>query len=236
MRYTLLAIVFAGVVGPGWLFAGASPEDVQNQIQEKAKIQQLSIEQQNGNVVLQGQAALLKDKEEAAKIAGKAFKSPVVNQITLEPSNRTDSNINVDVDAAIQKVALRYNAFNSISTRVVNGHVFLTGEVRDAYLVDRAEKAAMSVPGVQEVVNQIQPLPVSHEDDRIRVAVYRRLANNGSLFRYFLGTQPSISIIVRNSRVELQGTVDSEVDRVKAGFVVGEMFGILSVENHLRVG
>src|SRR5262249_3915311 len=189
MRYTILAIVFAGVVGPGWLFAGTSREDVQNQIQEKARIQQLTVEQQNGNVVLQGQAALLKDKEEAAKIAGKAFKSPVVNQITLAPSNRTDADINVDVDAAIQRAAVRYNVFNSIYTRVVNGHVILTGDVRDAYLVDKAQKAAMTVPGVQEVVNQIQILPASTQDDRIRLAVYRRLANNGSLYRYFIGAQ-----------------------------------------------
>jgi hyperosmotically inducible protein len=46
---------------------------------------------------------------------------------------------------------------------------------------------------------------------------------------------PPIHIVVENGRVTLTGAVGSEVERVKAGFTAGEVFGVMSVDNELQV-
>ncbi len=50
-------------------------------------------------------------------------------------------------------------------------------------------------------------------DNRIRMAEYRSIYGFGGLYRYGLGTQPSIHIIVDNGHVTLVGVVDNEGDK-----------------------
>jgi len=125
--------------------------------------------------------------------------------------------------------------FNSVSASCENGNIVLEGKVRDAYIKDRATDAAKKVEGVASITNRIEILPVSSFDDRLRVAIYRRLRRDGILFNYFVGKDPGINIIVNGSRVTLVGTVNSEVDRVRAASRVRELSGVLSVDNQLVV-
>jgi len=41
--------------------------------------------------------------------------------------------------------------------------------------------------------------------------------------------------VVENGHVTLDGAVGSEVERVKAGLVAREVFGVMSVDNQLKV-
>ena len=132
------------------------------------------------------------------------------------------------------KVAANY-IFNSVSVQCVNGNLILSGKVRDAYVKDRATDAAEKVQGVQSITNRIEVLPVSPFDDRLRVAIYRRLSRDGLLSRYFVGRYPGISILVDNSRVTLVGEVSSQVEKALAANRVRELFGVLSVDNQLMV-
>jgi len=132
------------------------------------------------------------------------------------------------------KVGANY-IFNSVSVSCENGNLILSGQVRDAYVKDRATDAAEKVQGVQSITNQIEILPVSPFDDRLRVAIYRRLSRDGLLSRYFIGRYPGISIIVNNSRVTLIGEVSSQVEKAFAANRVRELFGVLSVNNQLVV-
>ena len=155
----------------------------------------------------------------------------------------TDTSISVQPDEKIvtdiaahfrHKVGSNY-PFNNIVARSNGGNVVLTGDVRDAYLKDEAEEAAMEVKGVRTVSNQIKVLPVSPFDDRLRVMIYRRLANDGLLSMYFVGAYPSISIIVDGSRVTLTGVVNSRVDKAHAVSRVRQLPGVLSVNDQLVV-
>src|SRR5215831_13599309 len=89
--------------------------------------------------------------------------------------------------------------------------VVLMGQVTRPTLKSDAENVVKRIEGVTKVVNQIEVLPLSTNDDRIRRAVYRAIFSfNSPLFRYSLGSVPPIHIIVKNGNVVLKGVVDNE--------------------------
>jgi hyperosmotically inducible protein len=85
------------------------------------------------------------------------------------------------------------------------------------------------------VINDIEVLPTSPADDRIRVAVYRNIYRTDALERYGFQSQPSIRIIVKNGNVMLEGVVDSEQDKTVAGLKAREVGGVFDVKNNLTV-
>jgi len=219
----------------GMSFAGGDFQGVENNILGKANVANLQIRSVQGKIYLEGEAVLLKDKLEAARIAARELQQQVVNNITLPSTGKRDEEISLDVAAKIRSRTTRNYAFNNLSVSSHNGNVILSGKVRDAYLYDLAEEAAAKVAGVQSVVNQIKILPVSSTDDRLRIAIYRRLSSDNRLFTYFLGARPSMDIIVEHGHVTLNGAVNTELDRVVAASRVRELFGVLSVDNRLQV-
>jgi hyperosmotically inducible protein len=231
-----IMLTVSALLAAGALVFGADLNQVQSKIQKEANINQLQVRSEDGKVVLEGVASNLKDKYEAEKVAKKELKTDVVNKIAVTGGNRSDEEIGVDVVAEIRQNATSYgnNVFDALQVQVKEGVVTLTGKVRNAYLFDVAEEEAMEVPGVRKVINQIEILPPSQNDDRLRLALYRRLRNDDRLFYYFLGARPSINIIVDRGRVTLTGFVDTEGDRILAGSLVRQMTGVLSVENQLK--
>lgn len=231
-----IMLTVSALLAVGALVFGADLNEVQNKIQKEANINQLQVRSAEGKVTLEGVASSLKDKYEAEKIAKKELKSDVVNNIAITGQNRSDEEIGVDVVAKIRQDSTSYgnNVFDSLSVQVKDGVVTLTGKVRNAYLFDVAEEAAMEVSGVRKISNNIEILPPSQNDDRLRLAIYRRLRNDDRLFYYFLGARPSINIIVDRGRVTLSGYVDTEGDRILAGSLIRQMTGVLSVENQLK--
>ena len=84
--------------------------------------------------------------------------------------------------------------------------------------------------------NQIEVLPVSPNDDRIRRAVYAALFNgNSPLFRYGMGAVPPIHIIVKNGNVALKGVVDNKADSNFAYTRARGVSGVFNVTNELTV-
>ncbi len=148
---------------------------------------------------------------------------------------RTDDEIATDIVARLRSNVSGNYVFNTVTVSSENGKVVLSGKVRDAYIFDRAQKAAEKIEGVVSIDNQIQVLPVSIQDDRLRAIIYRRLSNDGLLFAYFLGRDPGIQIIVENSRVTLLGQVNNNVERVRAGSRIRELSGVLRVDNQIKV-
>ncbi len=64
--------------------------------------------------------------------------------------------------------------------------------------------------GVEHVDNQIEVLPVSPNDDRLRRQLYRAIYGYGPMQKYAMGVQQPIRIIVKNGNVTLEGVVDNE--------------------------
>jgi hyperosmotically inducible protein len=85
------------------------------------------------------------------------------------------------------------------------------------------------------VDNQIEVLPPSPMDDRLRTRLFRAIYGYPSLQKYALGVQKPIRIIVKNGNVSLEGVIDSQGDKNVAGIRANSVSGIFSVNNNLQV-
>ena len=125
--------------------------------------------------------------------------------------------------------------FDNLAYKVEGNTVTLLGSVRNAVIKDSAAQSVKRIEGVDHVVNNIEVLPASPNDDRIRLAVARAIFNDSRLFRYSMGAVPPIHIIVKNGHVALEGVVDNQVDKDTANIRANGVPGVFSVQNNLRV-
>ena len=128
-----------------------------------------------------------------------------------------------------------YGMFDNLAYKVEGGTVTLYGQVVDAVTRKDAENRVKRIEGVERVINNIQVLPVSGFDNTIRVRTYRAIARQGGLYRYFMGTNPSIHIIVNRGRVTLEGVVSNRMDSQLAYMAARQVPGVFEVTNNLRV-
>jgi len=128
-----------------------------------------------------------------------------------------------------------YGMFDNLAYKVEGGTVTLYGQVVDAVTRKDAENRVKRVEGVERVINNIQVLPVSGFDNTIRVRTYRAIARQGGLYRYFMGANPSIHIIVNRGRVTLEGVVSNRMDSQLAYMAARQVPGVFEVTNNLRV-
>lgn len=139
----------------------------------------------------------------------------------------------------------------------------LRGYASRPSLKSDAGNAVKGIAGIESVDNEIQVLPNSPNDDRIRASVYNRIytqptlrkynANQGSLARALgpggrsvalmaggITNDPpigfhAIHIIVNNGNVTLYGVVNNEMDKSIAGIQANAAPGAFSVDNDLIV-
>ncbi|HZS54250.1 MAG TPA: BON domain-containing protein [Bryobacteraceae bacterium] len=150
-----------------------------------------------------------------------------------------------------------YGVFDNIEFRVNGDAVTLLGQASRPILLSDAENAVRRVEGITTVHNQIEVLPVSPDDDRIRAAVYARMYRTPALQKYTsnrtgpvfqsrlswlmgITTDPpvgyhAIHIIVKNGHVTLEGAVNGHGDRDIANIQANTVPGVFSVTNNLRV-
>lgn len=128
-----------------------------------------------------------------------------------------------------------YNVFDNLAFRVDGGTVTLLGQVTRPTLKDDAERVVKTIEGVERVKNEIEVLPLSPEDDRIRMAAFRTIYGDAALNRYAHQAVPPIHIIVKNGQLTLEGVVANEADKNLAGMRANSIPGVFSVTNHLRV-
>src|SRR4030095_1179262 len=127
-----------------------------------------------------------------------------------------------------------YGVFDNLAYKVEGSTVMLFGQVRNPSTRHDAERRIARIEGVDRVVNNIEVLPVSGFDDSIPVRTYRALFRGGSLYRYSLGANPSIHIVVKNGRVTLEGVVSSKMDSQLAYMAANGGPGVFTVTNNLR--
>jgi hyperosmotically inducible protein len=128
-----------------------------------------------------------------------------------------------------------FGVFDYIAFKVDGYNVTLLGQVVRPTLKSDAENAVKHIEGVEKVDNQIEVLPPSPMDDRLRLTLYRAIYGYPALEKYALGVQKPIRIIVKNGRVTLEGVVDNEADKNLAGLRANGVPGIFSVTNNLQV-
>jgi len=156
-----------------------------------------------------------------------------------------------------------YGVFDFLAFRYDKGTATLSGYAYHAPLKADAERAVKQVAGVDQVVNNIEILPVSINDDNLRWATYYAIYTDPFLSRYapgggmlwghrhrvpmtsfgsatrFPGLEPvgiyPIAIIVKNGQITLMGIVDSEMDKTMAGMKARGIPGAFGVQNELTV-
>jgi hyperosmotically inducible periplasmic protein len=129
-----------------------------------------------------------------------------------------------------------YGVFDNLAFKVdPDGTVTLIGQVSRPTLKSDAENAVKRIEGVERVNNQIEVLPLSPNDDRIRRAVFRSIYDNSVLSQYELRAVPPIHIIVKNGNVTLEGVVARQMDKQIAEMQAKSVSGVFSVTNNLRV-
>jgi hyperosmotically inducible protein len=128
-----------------------------------------------------------------------------------------------------------YGVFDNLAYSIDGGTVTLFGQVVRPTTRSDAEGRVKRIAGVTRVVNNIRVLPLSRFDDQIRRATFRSIANMGGLYRYLLGANPSLHIIVDNGHVTLEGVVAGRGDRNLAYMAARRVPGVFSVKNNLRV-
>ena len=130
-----------------------------------------------------------------------------------------------------------YDVFDWLEGEVgPDGTVHLRGQVVRPTTRSDAESRVKDVRGVAGVVNEIEVLPLSPDDDRLRSALYSAIYRFDSpLFRYATRAVPPIHIIVRNGRATLKGVVASKNDSDLAYTAARAVPGLFEVTNELRV-
>lgn len=156
-----------------------------------------------------------------------------------------------------------YGVFDFLAFSYDKSTVTLSGYVDHVTLKADAERAVKQVARVDQVINKIEELPVSPNDDDLRWKTYYAIYTDPFLSRYapgggmlwghrhrvpqslfgsavhFPGVEPvgiyPIAIIVKNGRIMLMGIVDSESDKTMAGMKAKEVPGAFGVENELTV-
>jgi hyperosmotically inducible protein len=128
------------------------------------------------------------------------------------------------------------SVYDNLSYRVDGETVYLSGHVIRPTLKTDAARRVARLEGVTNVVNNIEVLPVSPNDDRLRIAVARAVYGHAALNHYALGANPSIRIIVKNGNVTLEGFVAREMERNIANIAANGVAGVFTVTNNLRIG
>lgn len=127
------------------------------------------------------------------------------------------------------------NVFDYLAYKVDGYNVTLIGQVTRPTLKSDAENVVKRIEGVEHVDNQIEVLPVSPNDDRLRRQLYRAIYGYGPMQKYAMGVQQSIRIIVKNGNVTLEGVVDNESDKNIANIRAKGVSGVFGVTNDLQV-
>jgi hyperosmotically inducible protein len=132
-------------------------------------------------------------------------------------------------------ILLPYNHFDFLSFRVNGDTVVLLGKVTRPTLKRTAEQAVRRIEGVNAVSNQIEVLPVSPDDERLRSSLYKAIYRHTALQALATQPVPPIRILVENRNVTLEGSVGSYMDKTVAGAQARTVPGVFSVVNNLLV-
>ena len=179
--------------------------------------------------------------------------------VTSLPAQSPDEEV-MRIAAQVRRQIVRlnnYSLFDDIAFGIKSRTVTLRGQASRPTLKKSAERVVSAIEGVDKVVNEIEVLPVSPQDDRIRAAAYMAIYRSPPLSRYDpnrgsplfrssvsrvagitedppIGFHP-IHIIVKNGHLTLEGVVDNSGDKTIAGLRANQVNSVFSVNNDLVV-
>jgi hyperosmotically inducible periplasmic protein len=168
----------------------------------------------------------------------------MAGMIFNSPTALAGTSISPDVSAINSQVHRKlaelpwYGVFDNLAYQVNGTEVILSGQLVSEHDTTKSQavNAVKRIPGVTNVVDNIEVLPVSMFDDQIRRAEYRSVFSKSDLGRYTMGPIPQVHIIVRNGHVFLEGVVMNQMDKTVAEIAAKTVGGVFSVTNNLKIG
>jgi hyperosmotically inducible protein len=159
-------------------------------------------------------SAMASNNDQAVSNADKQIAEKIVHEIRMYP---------------------RYTLWDNVKIEVRNGEVDLQGQVSQPFKKADLARLAQHVAGVRSVVNELEVLPTSLFDDRLRLQVARAIYRDPALSRYGVQAVPPIHIIVDNGHVTLEGVVNNTMEKNIAGIRASQSLSFGQVTNNLRV-
>lgn len=241
----LLAVVIGFAllaVAPMHASQNANDNQIQAEVQKALSAKRFSdvhASVANGLVTLTGSVDVYATKQEAEqKVHHKKGVVAVRNLLAIGGTGDvSDLELRNKLAEKLAYSRLGYGttAFNSFTVAVQNGVVTLGGVAYGPEDKDAAVAEAERMPGVKDVVDNIEVAPVSPMDDRIRLDAARAIYGYSSLNRYAVDPAKPIRITVVNGVITLTGVVDSQADKETAGIRANGVPGAFKVVNDLQV-
>ena len=199
-------------------------------------------------------------------VAGLIFSLSAPSLIAQAPAPTWSQEDGMKIVTEVQKKLrglTNYSVFDWLTFGFHGKTLVLKGYASRPILKSDAANAVKGIPGIESVDNQIEVLPLSPNDDRVRAAVYSRIYTQPTLRKYnanqgniaqamgpggrsfgmmaggITNNPPigfhAIHIIVKNGNVTLYGVVNNEMDSNIAGIQANSAPGAFSVDNDLIV-
>jgi hyperosmotically inducible protein len=243
MRSKLPLLVLSGVLWTGVCWAGAPPT---TDAQATAGIQSrlyhaqvfkhgdVQVTYEGGVATINGTVDNLGSKLDAENAARKApGVTRIVDNIRVHAEGVTDQQI---LSQARREIVMyyAYGIFDNVELTANDGTLIISGQVTLPFKKDDMGRLVERVKGVAVVENNLEVLPLSTFDDRLRLQVARSIYGDPFFVRYANQPLPPIHIIVKNGNVTLEGAVASTMDRTKAEMAALRSTSF-SVVNNLRL-
>jgi osmotically-inducible protein OsmY len=229
--------MFAPVLAIALLSLAQRPdEQVRAQIEKELSEDKIKLEVsvQNGTATLKGQVRNVFQKNRAVEIA---LAQPEIQNADANieiATAESDQKLGEEVVSEIRKYS-RFTVFDDCSAYIKDGKVALVGWVTEPYKKTDIEKRMHKIIGIQEFKNDIEVLPVSLSDQRLREVLANRLYRDSTFSDFASMPIPPIHLIVSGSRVIITGVVGNQLMKQKAESIIRSTPGVLSVESRLRI-
>jgi osmotically-inducible protein OsmY len=211
-------------------------QDVTKAMQSKDKWKGITSTVDDAIVTLNGSVKVLMDKLDAGKKVDKLDHVSGVRNHVQVSSDVPDAQLQDQLADKLRYDRIGYGAtFNNLNLKIQNGVVTIGGDVHDYPSRDSALAIVETTPGVKDVIDNINVLPVSPMDDEIRIRVARAIYGHSVLRKYAIDPQSPIRIVVNNGHVTLYGVVDNQLDKQVAETQAKSVPGVFSVDDKLVV-
>ena len=211
-------------------------QDVQKQINGKKDFKDVTASVDDQIVTLTGTVNVYIDLVNLEKRVKKVKNVEAVRNHVTVSSTAPDAELQEKLASKLRYDRVGYgNVFNALGLQVKDGVVTISGNVHDYPSRDSALAIAETMPGVKDVIDNIEVAPVSNFDDDLRLRLYRAIYGDPSLSMYAMDPQKPIRIVVDNGHVTLYGVVISDLDKQLAGTRANGVSGAFSVDNQLVV-
>jgi osmotically-inducible protein OsmY len=157
-----------------------------------------------------------------------------VDNIQVRAEDLTDQQI---LEKARHEIVMyhAYGIFDNVNLEAHNGALTVSGQVTQPFKKSDIGNILERVPGVAALQNNLEVLPTSMFDDRLRLQLARAIYGSPLFTPYRNLALPPIHIIVKNGNVTLEGVVNSTMDRTQAEMVANHTGLSFTVVNNLRV-